>query len=106
RNLVEGDGLRWGRQGEPVEGFSHPLWTALMIGVNALPVALRYRSLFVQLLSLALLLLHVMVVRRLMLRHFAAGRARHWMPAALLTAFYYPLDSWALLGMETALQAL
>src|SRR6266849_8258749 len=31
RNLVEGHGLNWARQGAPVEGFTHPLWTALMV---------------------------------------------------------------------------
>ena len=31
RNLVEGHGLNWARWGEPVEGFTHPLWTFLMV---------------------------------------------------------------------------
>src|ERR1700688_2110614 len=44
RNLVEGWGLDWARQGAPVEGFSHPLWTALMVPVNLLPIALDRRS--------------------------------------------------------------
>jgi hypothetical protein len=110
RNLVEGHGLNWARAGAPVEGFTHPLWTALMVPANALPgLALRHRSLLVQLLSLAILLLHVAVVRRLMLRHYAAGQgaaARLWLPAALLTGLYYPLNYWALMGMESGLQAL
>jgi len=106
RNLVEGHGLNWARAGEPVEGFSHPLWTFLMVPVNAVGLALRYRSLLVQLLSLGFLLVHVVLVRTLMLRYFSAERARHWLPAALLTAFYYPLTSWALLGIESGLQAL
>jgi hypothetical protein len=107
RSLVEGHGLNWARFGAPVEGFTHPLWTALMVPVNALSfLDLRYRSALVQLLSLAILLVHVTVVRRLMLRHFAGVRARHWLPAALLTASYYPLNYWALMGMESGLQAL
>jgi hypothetical protein len=90
-----------------VEGFTHPLWTALMVPANALAaVDLRYRSLLVQLLSLAILIAHVVIVRRLTLRHFTAGQARHWLPAALLTAAYYPLNYWALMGMESGLQAL
>src|SRR5580658_5521599 len=40
RNLVEGYGLNWARRGAPVEGFSHPLWTALMVPVNLLPIGL------------------------------------------------------------------
>jgi hypothetical protein len=106
RNLVEGHGLNWARQGAPVEGFTHPLWTALMVPVNLLPIPLEQRSLVVQLLSLGALLWNVVLVRRLMLRHFSRPGARHWLPACLLTAFYFPLDRWALIGMETGLQAL
>jgi arabinofuranosyltransferase len=109
RNLIDGYGLTWARFGEPVEGFTHPLWTFLMIPVNALPVPLRDRSLLIQILSLLTLAGTIVAVRRLMLDHFApAGpdSARHWLPAALLTAFYYPLAYWALMGMETGFQAL
>lgn len=106
RNLVEGHGLNWARWGEPVEGFTHPLWMLLMIPVNALPVALADRSLLMQILSLLTLAATVIAVRRLVLDHFSEGNARHWMPAAVLTAFYYPLAYWTLMGMETGLQAL
>jgi hypothetical protein len=106
RNLVEGHGLNWARWGEPVEGFTHPLWLFLMIPVNALPLALQDRSLVMQVLSLLTLAGTVIAVRRLVLAHFSDERARHWMPAAVLTAFYYPLAYWTLMGMETGLQAL
>lgn len=106
RNLVEGHGLNWARWGEPVEGFTHPLWLLLMVPINALPVALRDRSLLMQILSLLALAGTVIAVRRLVLDHFSEANARHWMPAAVLTAFYYPLAFWALMGMETGLQAL
>jgi hypothetical protein len=106
RNLVEGHGLNWARQGEPVEGFSHPLWTALMVPVNLLPLDLTVRSLVVQLLSLVLLLAHVVLVHRLVRRYFTTGRAPFALPAAVLTAGFYPLGYWSLMGMETALQAL
>jgi hypothetical protein len=106
RNLVNGHGLTWARWGEPVEGFTHPLWTFLMIPVNALPLPLDRRSLVVQLLSLLTLAGTVIAVRRLMLDHFSPPEARHGLPAAVLTAFYYPLAYWALMGMETGLQAL
>jgi hypothetical protein len=42
-------------------------------------------------------------------RHYAAGQGaatRLWLPAALLTGLYYPLNYWALMGMESGLQAL
>jgi arabinofuranosyltransferase len=105
RNLAEGHGLVWAREGEPVEGFTHPLWTAVMVAVNALPLPPRLRSLPVQLLSLGLLLANVVLVRRLTLRHFTYPHGRTWLPAAVSTAFCYPLVYWSLMGMETALQA-
>jgi hypothetical protein len=106
RNLVYGHGLNWARWGEPVEGFTHPLWTFLMIPVNALPLPSRGMSLPVQLLSLLCLGGTVIVVRRLVLDHFSESQAAHWLPAAVLTAFYYPLAYWSLVGMESGLQAL
>jgi len=106
RNLVEGHGLEWARWGPPVEGFTHPLWMLLMVPANALPLALRFRTLPIQLLALALLLANVALVHRLVRRHFSYPRAAHALPAALLTALYYPLAYWSLMGMETALQAL
>ena len=106
RNLVEGHGLNWARWGEPVEGFTHPLWTLLMVPINALPLHLRHLSLLMQLVSLACLGATVVAVRRLVLAHFADERSRSWLPAAVLTAFYYPLLYWSLVGMESGLQAL
>jgi hypothetical protein len=106
RNLVEGYGLNWAREGAPVEGFTTPLWTAVMVPVNALPVPAASRSLIVQLLALAVLALDLVVVKRLTERFFAGGERRSWLPAVVLTAAYYPLNYWGLIGMETALQAL
>jgi hypothetical protein len=106
RNLVEGHGLNWARQGEPVEGFTHPLWVVPMIAANLLPVELRFRSLPMQLLSLGFLMATVVAVRRLVLSWFSTEEARCWLPAAAMTAFCYALAYWSLFGMETALQAL
>ncbi|MDY7092612.1 MAG: hypothetical protein SX243_06535 [Acidobacteriota bacterium] len=105
RNVVEGWGLNWARFGEPVEGFTCPLWVAAMVPVNLLPVSLEVRSLFVQLLSLCLLMVMLLLVKRLVTGHFGAPTRSHWVPAVVLTAGYYPLLYWSLMGMETALQA-
>lgn len=111
RNLVEGYGLVWARHGEPVEGFTAPFWTFLMVPVHLLGLPLSKTSLVIQLLSLALLTANVLAVRRLALAHFTpvgsrAAQLSVWLPAAVLTASYYPLNHWALQGMETGLQAL
>jgi hypothetical protein len=105
RNLVEGHGLNWAREGEPVEGFTTPLWTFLMIGANLGDLPLGVRPALVQALSLLLLALHVVLVHRLVRKHFASGPWSTAAPATILTAFYYPLNFWGLVGMETALQA-
>ena len=105
RRLVEGLGLNWARFGEPVEGFTNPLWVAAMVPIQALPIAQTAKPLLVQLLSLALLLANVVVVRRLMMRHFAFG-AGWWLPATIATAAYFPLNLWAMMGMESGAQAL
>ncbi|MBV8202139.1 MAG: hypothetical protein JOZ15_16080, partial [Acidobacteria bacterium] len=108
RNLAEGHGLGWpgAAAGEPVEGFAQPLWMALMVPLNAPALDPRWRSLAVQLLSLAALLGNIVLVGRLTRRWFATARARHWLPAAVLTAFYCPLSYCALMGLESGLQAL
>ncbi|HEX2253436.1 MAG TPA: hypothetical protein VHQ65_09230 [Thermoanaerobaculia bacterium] len=119
RNLVEGHGLNWARQGEPVEGFTTPLWTAAMVPANLLGLELRLRSLVMQIAGAALLVALLWAVRRLMLEHFATGPAiggqpaaasrvglLAWLPAVVLTAGFEPLAYWALMGMESGLQAL
>ena len=106
RNWIEGYGLNWARDGAPVEGFSCPLWTFYMALLHLLPLPLRFQSLLVQLSSLVALMANVAVVFQLVRRHFGCQRASHALPAAILTAAYYPLDLWSLQGMESGLQAL
>lgn len=106
RNWVEGFGLNWAREGAPVEGFSCPLWTFYMALLHLLPVPLRFQSLLVQTTSLLLLLANAVAVHRLVRRHFRGERSARALPAAILTAGYYPLALWSLQGMETGLQAL
>jgi arabinofuranosyltransferase len=106
KNFVEGFGLNWARFGPPVEGFTCPLWVLAMIPVNALPLSLPVRPLLVQILSALLLVANLFAVRSLAREHFTAPGAPHVLPAVILTAGYFPLVHWSLMGMETALQAL
>lgn len=106
RNLSEGFGLTWARTGEAVEGFTHPLWTFGMILAQIPRLPLAQRPLLVQFASLAFLVANVVVVHRLAARHFCPERpALAWL-ASVPTAACFPLDYWALVGMETGLQAL
>jgi len=106
RNLVEGHGLVWARWGEPVEGFSNPLWTLGLVLVqwSALPLSLR--PLLVQLTSLALLLINLLMIYRLARRHLCPNYPQLAWAAPVATAAYFPLNYWALVGMESGLQAL
>ena len=109
RNLLDGFGLNWARQGAPVEGFTHPLWLLLMLPANVPGLPLEWRSLPVQVMSLAFLAAAAAVAWQLVRRHFAAAglpAASFALPAAALTAFYYPLAYWTVMGMEVGLQAL
>jgi len=106
KNFVEGFGLNWARFGPPVEGFTNPLWTFAMIPVNALPLALPVRALVVQVASAMLLVANLFAVRALARAHFTAPGAPHVLPAVVLTAGYFPLVHWSLMGMESALQSL
>ena len=99
RNFAHGAGLVWNPGGERIEGFTNPLWVLYMAGLHLLPVAAAKISLLVQLTSLALLALNTLVTARLA-EYLSGGSRVSTMAAALLTAFYYPLNNWALQGME------
>lgn len=104
KNFARGDGLVWNAGGERIEGFSNPLWVLVMAGVHLFPLALTETSFYIKLISLACLCLNLWMVKSL-----AERLARHWLTplaAVFLTAFYFPLNNWALQGMEVGLQAL
>jgi hypothetical protein len=106
RNLLAGNGLRWSSLGQPVEGFSHPLWLLFMLPANLPAIPLHWRSLPVQILSLGVLVAMVDAVRRAARKHFSRTGSWVWLVAALPAAFYYPLSYWSLMGLEVGLVAL
>src|SRR5512135_2451634 len=65
RNAWHGLGLNWARFGAPVEGFTHPLWLAVMGVANAVPLPPTRTSLLVQIASAVCLLANLGAVRRL-----------------------------------------
>jgi len=106
RNLLAGHGLRWTSLGQPVEGFTHPLWLALMLPANFPAISLPLRSLPVQILSLLVLLALVGAVWHAARARFTHAGSWAWLVAALPAAIYYPLNYWALMGLEVGLVAL
>src|SRR5262249_46303493 len=71
-----------------------------------LPLALPVRALVVQIESVLVLVANLFAVRWLTRAHFTASSAAHVWPAIVLTAGFFPLVPWSIMGMETALQAL
>lgn len=100
RNLAQGDGLVWNPGAERVEGYSNPLWVVYMAFFHLLPIPTHLISLTIQLSGLLFLLLNLVVVKNI-----AKELSSAWIVALLavfLTAFYYPLNTWGLQGMEVS----
>ncbi len=102
-NLAHGLGPVW-NAGERVEGFTNPLWVGLMALVHLLPLPLSQTSLVVQWGGAVFLAGTLYFVKRIV-EHFTDDPFA-MLGAVALTAFYQPLHSWALLGMEVSLLAL
>jgi hypothetical protein len=103
-NLAHGNGLVW-NIGQRVEGFTNPLWVVYMALLNlVLPIPLSAMSLPVQVTGAVLLAANLYFVRRIV-EHFTSGLFP-MLAAVAFTAFYAPLLSWGLLGMEVSALAL
>src|SRR5512141_1576323 len=102
-NLAHGNGLVW-NIGERVEGFTNPLWVGYMAVIHLLPLPLSQMSLPVQITGALLLGANLFFVRGIV-EHFTSSLPA-MLAAVAFTAFYAPLISWGLLGMEVSLLAL
>ena len=105
RNLAEGQGPVWNAGGDRVEGYTNPLWTVTMATLAWLPLSMAKACLPVQILGALLLVANLFVVRAIARR---MSPCAPWVAvgAAALTAFYLPLNNWALQGMEVGAAAL
>lgn len=104
RNFAEGRGLVWNIGNGAVEGFSHPLWMLPMIGAQWSGLSPGIRPVVVQLVSLLILVALPHVVLRL--ASGLGGTRQVQATAVAVSAAFYPLAVWSLLGMETGAQAL
>ena len=100
RNWVNGYGLVWNPHGERVEGFTNPLWVAWMALLHILEPDRARTPLYVQLTGLALLWANIIVIGHLARK--LTGSAWAALGAATFTAFYLPLNTWSLTGMEVS----
>lgn len=102
-NLAHGNGLVW-NPGERVEGITNPLWTVVMALIHLLPIGLNATGLYIQIFGASLLTLNLFCVKKLV-EHFS-GDLFVMLSSVALTAFYAPLNSFGLLGMEVSLLTL
>ncbi|HUT13922.1 MAG TPA: hypothetical protein VMY42_25760 [Thermoguttaceae bacterium] len=105
RNLAEGHGPVWNAAEDGVEGYTNPLWVAYMALLHLVPVHPSKVSLLVQITGAICLLGNLFFVRKIA-QFLAGGSNWVWLAAVVLTAFYLPLNNWALQGMEVGVATL
>jgi hypothetical protein len=102
-NLAHGNGLVW-NVGERVQGFTNPLWVFYMALFHRLPIPLAQTGLAIQITGAVFLAATLLFVRRIVEQ--LSGDTLAMLGAVALTAFYAPLNSYSLLGMEVSALAL
>jgi hypothetical protein len=102
-NLAHGLGPVW-NAGQRVEGFTNPLWVGFMALVQLLPIPFSQTSLVIQWSGAFFLAGTLYFVKRIV-EHFTDDLFA-MLGAVALTAFYQPLHSWDLLGMEVSVLGL
>ncbi len=101
RNFAEGHGLVW-NVGDRVEGYTNPLWVVFMAGFHLLPIPENWISLAIQLAGGIFFVASLFFVKKIA-EEVDPERDGVALLAVLLTAFYYPLTNWSLLGNEVGL---
>lgn len=97
KNLAAGFGWVWNPGEDRVEGYTNPLWCLVMALVHLIPIPAAKTSLVIQLLG------EVFLIANLITCYFIAKlfmSARAAVLCVALIAWYYPLNNWALQGME------
>jgi arabinofuranosyltransferase len=102
-NLAHGNGLVW-NVGERVQGFTNPLWVFYMALFHRLPIPLAQTGLAIQITGALFLAVTLLFVRLIVEQ--LSGDLLAMLGAVALAAFYAPLNSYGLLGMEVSALAL
>jgi arabinofuranosyltransferase len=107
-HLVEGQGLVW-NAGEPVEGYTNPLWTVYMAGTIALfgkhiaPLAIQITGMGLMMATIAMAASAAREAWLVDGRSKISPRTLSFGAALMLMATFYPLQYWSLTGMEVSL---
>lgn len=102
-NLAHGLGLRWNAGDPPVEGFTNLVWTLYMAAWHWFGVPRPVISLCIQVTGVLLIVATLGLVWRL--TGTLTDNPGAPFVAVVLTAFFYPLLSWAALGTEVSVLA-
>ncbi len=102
RNLAQGYGLVWNAGEARVEGYTNPLWMVFMAGFHLLPIAENWMSLPIQICGALFLLSSLIVLRKIAL-NVTGNQDKVMLLAVFITAFYYPLINWSLIGLEVSI---
>ena len=102
-NLAHGLGPVW-NAGERVEGFTNPLWVGYMAIFHLLPIPQARIGFYIQLSGLLFMAGTLYFVRKIV-EEFTNDLPA-MLAAVAFTAFYNPLNSWSLLGMEVSILTL
>ena len=100
RNFAQGYGLVWNPGGAQVEGYTNPLWVVFMSFFHLFPIPASKISLFIQVSGGIFIIASLVYIKKI-----ARLLSGSWVVALLavtLTAFYTPLNNWALQGMEVS----
>ena len=101
RNVAAGRGFVWNPAGLPVEGFSNPLWVLTMASLHRTGLPARLMSLPVQILG-AILVVASLLLCASWVRGLPGTPSGLPAVTALSFGLYLPVNTWALLGSETA----
>jgi hypothetical protein len=97
--------LIWNPGQAPVEGYTNFLWTLWMALLHLLPIPDSKTSLLVMLSGASILAANLLVVRKIAM-HLAPHAPLAAVLSVWMTALYYPLIYWTLMGMEVGLVTL
>jgi hypothetical protein len=106
KNVTQGFGLNWAKFGDPVEGYTSPLWTFCMVPFQLLPIAWGKVSLAFAIFCAMVLGTNVVVLDKILRKRFSIEALLPRMAATFSLAFLYPLNFWSLEGMECGPQVL
>jgi hypothetical protein len=101
-NLANGYGPVWNPGEKPIEGYSNPLWMSIMAIVHLLPIEKAKISLIIQMVSVITLLVNLVFVKKIA-QKLSNNNPKVVLASLFFSAFYLPINTWAMIGMETGI---